>query len=87
MKESELKRREPSFRLDVSMVLVNVTVTDPMSRLVTGLEKQHFRIFEGKEEQKITHFGAEDAPLSLGVIFDTSGSMGQKLAKSRQAVS
>ena len=86
-KEPELKRRESTFRLDVSLVLVNVTVTDPMSRLVTGLEKSHFRVFEDKEEQKIAHFGAEDAPLSVGVIFDCSGSMGQKLAKSRQAVS
>ncbi len=85
-KEPELKRRESAFRVDVPMVLVPVTVTDPMSRLVTGLEKEHFRVFEEKAEQQIAHFGAEDAPLSLGVIFDTSGSMGQKLRKSREAV-
>ena len=85
-KEPELKRRESTFKIDVPMVLVPVTVTDPMGRLVTGLEKEHFKIVEDKEEQKIAHFGAEDAPLSVGIIFDASGSMGQKLSKSRQAV-
>ena len=85
-KEPELKRRESTFRIDVPMVLVPVTVTDPMGRLVTALEKEHFKLFEEKTEQKILHFGAEDAPLSVGIIFDTSGSMGQKLSKSRQAV-
>ena len=85
-KEPELKRRESTFRIDVPMVLVPVTVTDPMGRLVTALEKEHFKLFEEKVEQKILHFGAEDAPLSVGIIFDTSGSMGHKLSKSRQAV-
>ncbi len=84
--EPELKRRESTFKIDVPMVLVPVTVTDPMGRLVTGLEKEHFKVSEDKDEQKIAHFGAEDAPLSVGIIFDASGSMGQKLAKSRQAV-
>lgn len=85
-KEAELKRRENAFRLDVSMVLVPVSVITPMGQMVTGLEKEHFQLFEDKEEQTIAHFGAEDAPLSLGIIFDASGSMGQKLTKSRQAV-
>lgn len=85
-KEPELKRRENVIKVDVHMVLVPVTVTDPMSRLVTGLEKEHFKLLEEKEEQEIAHFGAEDAPLSAGIIFDASGSMGQKLMKSRQAV-
>jgi VWFA-related protein len=85
-KDQEQKGREGRFNLDVNMVLVNVSVVTPMGQQVTGLEKDHFRIFEDKEEQKIAHFGSEDAPLSLGVIFDCSGSMGQKLVKSREAV-
>jgi Ca-activated chloride channel family protein len=84
---AELKRRDPSFKLDVNMVLVNVSVMTPMGQLVTGLEKEHFKVIEDKEEQAITSFGSEDAPLSLGIVFDASGSMGQKLTKSRQAVS
>ena len=86
-KQTELKQREHTIRLDVNMVLVPVSVVTPLGQLVTGLEKDHFRITEDKEEQKIVHFGAEDAPLSMGIVFDCSGSMGQKLTKSRQAVS
>ncbi len=51
-----------------------------------GLERENFRLFEDKSEQKVTHFASEDAPLSVGLVFDTSGSMGSKLDKSRQAV-
>jgi VWFA-related protein len=86
-KQSELKTREHTIRLDVNMVLVPVSVVTPLGQLVTGLEKEHFKILEDKEEQQIQHFGAEDAPLSMGIVFDCSGSMGQKLTKSRQAVS
>ena len=57
-----------------------------MNRLVTGLGKEHFRVTEDKVPQEITQFGAEDAPLSLGIVFDASGSMGRKLSKAREAV-
>src|SRR5579884_3294060 len=73
------------IRVNKTLVLINVTVTDPLNRFVTGLEKEHFRLFEDKIEQEITAFSAEDAPISIGLVFDTSGSMGQKLQKSRQA--
>ncbi|MBZ5647305.1 MAG: VWA domain-containing protein [Acidobacteriia bacterium] len=72
--------------VDVDLVLVNVTITDPMNRLVTGLEKENFKIFEGNQEQQIRHFSNEDAPISLGVIFDVSGSMKTKIEKAREAV-
>lgn len=75
-----------NIRVDTSLVLIPVTVTDPLNRFVTGLEKDNFRIFEDKSEQKIAQFSSEDAPLSVGIVFDTSGSMGSKLEKSRQAV-
>jgi VWFA-related protein len=67
------------------MVLIPVTVTDPLNRFVTGLEKEYFKLFEDKVEQTISQFSSEDAPLSVGLVFDCSGSMGTKLAKSRQA--
>src|SRR5690606_26482521 len=66
-------------------VLINVTVTDPMNRFVTGLEREHFQLFENKKLQDISQFSSEDAPLSVGLVFDASGSMGSKLQKSRQA--
>lgn len=73
------------IRVDTTLVQINVTVTDPLNRFVTGLEKEHFRLFEDKVEQKILDFSSEDAPLSVGLVFDTSGSMGPKLQKSREA--
>jgi Ca-activated chloride channel homolog len=80
-----LEQRPGSLRVDTTLIQINVTVTDPLNRFVTGLEKEHFRLFEDKIEQKIRDFSAEDAPLSIGLVFDTSGSMGPKLQKSRQA--
>jgi von Willebrand factor type A domain. len=75
-----------SIRVDSTLVLIPVTVTDPMNRFVTGLEKEHFKVQEDNVEQTISHFASEDAPLSVGIVFDTSRSMGSKLTKSRQAV-
>lgn len=75
-----------TLRIDTTVVQIPVTVTDPLNRFVTGLEKEHFRLFEDKVEQSITHFSSEDAPITMGLVFDTSGSMGTKLQKSRQAV-
>ena len=85
-KQSELSKRPASIRIDTTLVQIPVTVTDPLNRFVTGLEKEHFRLFEDKQEQTIVQFSSEDAPLSIVIVFDTSGSMGPKLQKSRQAV-
>lgn len=77
--------RTPNIRVDTNLVLINVTVRDPLNRFVTGLEKEQFKLFEDKVEQKISQFASEDAPLSIGLVFDASGSMGNKLQKARQA--
>src|SRR5205814_8791206 len=69
-----------------NLVLVSVTITDPMNRLVTGLDKENFAVYEGKDQQDIRHFSSEDAPVSLGVIFDMSGSMSSKIERAREAV-
>jgi len=69
----------------VTLALVNVTATDPYGRLVTGLEKENFHVFEDGMEQEIVSFSSEDVPVSIGLIFDMSGSMSDKLAKARQA--
>ncbi len=74
-----------TIRVDVDLVLVNITVTDPFNRLVTGLEKENFRVFEDNTEQEIVHFSSEDVPISMGVIFDMSGSMSNKVDKARLA--
>jgi Ca-activated chloride channel family protein len=76
----------PMIKSKVDLVLVPVTVTDPLNRLVTGLDKENFEVYEGKDRQEVRHFSAEDAPISLGVIFDMSGSMASKIERAREAV-
>jgi hypothetical protein len=68
-----------------ALALVNVTATDPYGRLVTGLERENFRVFEDGIEQEIISFSSEDVPVSIGLIFDMSGSMSDKVEKARRA--
>ncbi len=82
---SESERITPNIRIDTNLVLIPVTVTTPLNQFVTGMEKENFRVFEDKAEQEIAYFASFDAPLSVGLVFDASGSMGSKLTKSRQA--
>ena len=72
--------------MNVDMVLVPVTVTDPMNRLVTGLEQEDFQLFESTGPQKIISFASEDAPVSIGIIMDLSGSMTSKLVRARESI-
>ena len=81
----QLIKRGQSVHVDVDLALVNVTVTDPQDRFVTGLESDNFRIFENSVEQEIQYFSSEDVPISIGVIFDLSGSMANKVGKAREA--
>jgi Ca-activated chloride channel homolog len=78
-------RPAANLRIDTNLVLVPVSVVDPQNRPVTGLEKEHFRVLDDHVEQAITHFSMDDEPVSVGLVFDISGSMGTKLQKSRQA--
>jgi Ca-activated chloride channel family protein len=71
--------------MDVDLALVNITVTDPNDRLVTGLERDNFRVFEDNVEQEVINFSSEDIPTSIGVILDLSGSMVNKLGKAKEA--
>jgi Ca-activated chloride channel family protein len=86
IEDPSLKTHTKPIKVDVDLVLVNATVTDPMNRLVTGLEKENFSLMEQNTPQDIKYFSSEDAPISLGVIFDLSGSMGNKIQKSRDAI-
>jgi Ca-activated chloride channel homolog len=73
------------FHVNVNRVLVNVTVTDPYGRIVTGLDKSNFEVADDKVQQKILSFNNTDAPISVGLIFDSSGSMSDKIQKSKEA--
>ena len=83
---SPLNAHVRPLKVDVDLVLVPVTITDPMNRLVTGLDKENFELFEGNAAQEIRTFSSEDAPVSLGVIFDSSGSMTSKMERAKEAV-
>ena len=74
-----------TLKVDVDQVLVNATVSDAQGRMVTGLGREHFQLWEDKVEQKIEYLSAEDMPLSIGLIFDATGSMSDKLSTARDA--
>jgi Ca-activated chloride channel family protein len=76
----------PLLKSNVNLVLVPVTVTDPMDRLVTGLDKENFTIYQDKQPEQIRNLSSDDAPISVGVILDISGSMGDKIQRAREAV-
>lgn len=80
-------RRPAAIRVNVNLVLIPLTVTDPMNRLVTGLEKENFNIFDNNQGQVIKTFSTEDAPVTIGIVFDLSGSMTSKFARARKALS
>jgi Ca-activated chloride channel family protein len=76
----------PQFSGGTTLVLIPATVTDPSNRFVIGLQQSDFHLFEDGVEQNITHFSGEDTPLSVGLVFDASGSMMTKMRTSRQAI-
>ena len=73
------------IRVDVDMVVVNVTVTGSHDRIVTGLDRRNFVVYDDKVPQQIAAFSMEDAPISVGLVFDTSGSMADKIGNSKAA--
>ena len=73
------------MRVDVDLALVNVTVTDIHNHPIVGLQQDSFRVFEDDIEQEVIHFSSEDVPISVGLILDVSGSMGDKLSYLRDA--
>jgi Ca-activated chloride channel family protein len=74
------------IRQRTSLVVVNVSVTDKQFRQIGGLNKDHFEIYEDKVRQQIEFFSDDDKPASIGVIFDLSGSMNNKISRARDAI-
>jgi Ca-activated chloride channel homolog len=75
----------PTLRVYTTLVLIPVSVTDAQNRFVLGLQKEDFQLFEDGVKQDVANFSSEDAPLSVGLVFDESGSMNYKLQTSRDA--
>lgn len=76
---------QKGIKVDVDLVMVNAAVMDSNNHLITDLRPENFQLFEDKIEQKIQYFSSEVAPLSLGIVFDISHSMGDKLELARAA--
>jgi len=74
------------LHVSVDVVLVPVTVTDEHNRSVTKLDRNDFAVFEQNKRQDIRYFSAEDAPLSIAILFDVSKSMTAKLDTERSAL-
>jgi VWFA-related protein len=77
---------ELKLRVDTNLVQIPIAVTDSLNRFVLGLQKEDFHLFEDGVEQNVAHFSGEDAPLSIGVVFDESGSMDDKQRTAQAAV-
>src|SRR5260370_42309095 len=69
------------LRVDVPLVLIPVNVTSPLGASVTGLNKENFRSFEDRVEQKIANFASEDRPISIGLLLDASGTEANNMDK------
>jgi VWFA-related protein len=74
--------QQPIFRSHSSeLVVLPVTVTDKAGRLVTDLPREQFNVYDEGRLQEIAAFSSEDIPVSIALVIDDSGSMGQKLGQ------
>jgi Ca-activated chloride channel family protein len=79
------KASDPVLRVDSCLVLIPVHVTNAIGKPITGLNIDNFRLTEDGVEQSLSSFAAEDAPVSVGLLLDASGSMRNKMEKVSQA--
>ena len=86
MAPSSRRPSPPSLRVNTSLVLLPVSVTDASNRPILGLDKSSFRVFDNNVEQQLTSLAFEDGPVAIAVVFDISGSMRPKIRKSRLAL-
>jgi Ca-activated chloride channel family protein len=83
----EVVQPDRPVKVKTDLVSLTLTVQDLYGRYVSGLTKKAFTVIDNNQEQEITFFSDSDAPVSLGVIFDVSGSMsGEKIGKARKAL-
>ena len=80
-----LRHPEPNIRVHSHLVLINAIVTDQHGTPVTEVASSRFHLFEDGLEQTILYCVSEDSPVSVGLVLDTSGSMGEKLAAMKKA--
>src|SRR5262249_27604980 len=78
--------QDNALQLATGVVNVTVSVTDPYGRVVTGLSKDHFEVFDDRVKQQSAHVTDDDAPVSLGIVYDVSGSMKERIGRSIRAL-
>jgi len=86
VKTESAQTNQESLQLSTQLVNVTATVLDPYGRFVTGLDKTNFEVYEDKVKQDIIFFNDDDAPVSIGIIFDVSGSMKHRINRSHEAL-
>ena len=79
------QQRQPSFRIGVELVSLNVTVTDGAARYVTDLDPVDFNVFEDGVKQDVSFFNKTSLPIALAILLDTSASMETKLQTAQEA--
>jgi Ca-activated chloride channel homolog len=85
--DASATKSDDTIKLATQVVSLTVSVTDKTGRPITGLEKGSFQLFEDNVAQEVSYFGYSDQPLSVGVVFDLSGSMGrEKLQRAKDAL-
>jgi Ca-activated chloride channel family protein len=77
---------EPTFRLNSELVIVPVTVTDRAGKSVQDLRSINFSVTDEQAQQEISSFSHEDTPVSIGIVFDVSNSMKNKIAIAQTAL-
>lgn len=80
------QKQDQTVVLNSDLVSITVTATDSYGRFVTGLTKEDFEIYDDKVKQTIAHFSDADAPVSMGIVYDVSGSMKERIKRSMEAL-
>ena len=76
---------QPSFRTNVDLVSLNVTVTDPTGKFITNIDPAAFQVFEDGVKQEVTFFNRSNLPIALSLLLDTSASMEDKIQTAQEA--
>ena len=84
--DAPVSHKPRALRVDVDLVLLPVTVSDPMNHAITSLKKEDFAIYEGNQQQEIRYFSTEDTPISVAILLDVSKSMSDKIDTERAAL-
>jgi len=82
----ETNNQPQQVRIETQLVSFTVTITDSRGRFVSGLTKNSFQVYDNGVKQEIAHFSDEDVPASIGILFDVSRSMKDRMKQSISAL-